>query len=231
MPRTTRKDKLQEKQDPKAMDLFDLDGFPCRPDWVQSVQAQSYKHTGARLTEDDGKCLRLVELLMQQWGIKRIARDLRVSPLTVRAARDVLVAAGRLEPYKQRIVRIYEDIVEAGALYLRDAMEDRLLPASQVGVNLGIIHDKRAQALGEATSVSVGVRVEPRAERLSVEALNAWATECQSTVVPSICEGNEGARATLSVTTPLGDGGVGGGVWGVWGGETARLIRFGQMDL
>lgn len=197
MPRTSTKEKLAEKQDLAAPFLFDEENLPQRLDIVDNIASGKYQHTGARLLDNDGKTLRLVEMLLHGWGVRKIARSLAVSKWTVRAAREELARQGKLAPYKERVVKLYEDIVEAGAHQYRDALEDGLVSPSQIPVGIGIIADKRALALGEATSISATAADPARSRELSVEALNAWIdglklarpVESQSTVPPALTEG------------------------------------------
>jgi hypothetical protein len=192
MARKTKKQALQVKQDPAAPFLFDEQDLPLREDWVQFVREERYKHTGARLLDNDAKALRLVELLIAGWGLKRISREMQVSTHTVRAARSVLVAQGKLATYKERIVRVFEDIVETGAGRYLEALEDGLVPAAQIPVGVGIISDKRALAIGEPTAIGVVAAAQLDQGALSVKALNAWVeslpavpTDAQSTGNPT----------------------------------------------
>lgn len=173
MPRKTRKAELAQRQNPTPM-MFDEDDLPTRPEVLQSVKAGHYKHTGARLLENDALALRVVELLMMQVGLKQIARRLGVSKHTVRAAREELVRRGELAPYKERIVRRMEDIIEVGSANYLKALEDGTVPAAQIPVGVGIFSDKRALAMGEPTAISVVGQAALPAENLSVEKLNAW---------------------------------------------------------
>lgn len=181
-----------ERQDKAAPYLFDENSLPVRADVVAAVSSGRYKHTGDRLLDNEKLALRMVELLTCGWGVKRIAREMSVSPHSVRAARNALVQRGELAPYKERVLAAFEDIVESGAIRLRDAMEEGLIPANQIAFNLGIIFDKRALAMGEPTSIGAAVQVAK--EELSVEKLNSFfdrmkrATDSQSTVLPAVSE-------------------------------------------
>ncbi len=92
MSRKTRKQALQAAQDPAAPFLFDEHQMPVRDDLVGLIRQERYKHTGARLLDNEAKALRLVELLISRWGVKRIAREMNISVHSVRAAREALVA-------------------------------------------------------------------------------------------------------------------------------------------
>jgi hypothetical protein len=189
MPRKTKKQALQVKQDEAAPFLFDEQDLPLREDWVQFIREERYKHTGARLLDNEAKALRLVELLIAGWGLKRISREMQVSTHTVRAARSALVAQGKLATYKERIVRVFEDIVETGAGKYLEALEDGLVPAAQIPVGVGIISDKRALAIGEPTAIGVVAGAQLDQGALSVKALNDWVeslpTDAQSTGKPA----------------------------------------------
>lgn len=172
MARKSKKSELAKQQDAAAPFLFDADNLPMRVEVVQCVKSGSYKHTGARLLDNDRLALRLVELLMLDWPVKRIAEEMKISPKSVRAARAHLVLEGKLAPYKERIVGKMEDIIEVGlSNYLR-ALEAGTVPAAQIPVGVGIISDKRALAMGEPTSIAAGPVVQ--AEDLSVDKLNAY---------------------------------------------------------
>ncbi|HXJ73059.1 MAG TPA: hypothetical protein VNM37_09400 [Candidatus Dormibacteraeota bacterium] len=174
MPRTSKKQQLAAKQDPAAPFLFDEQELPIRNDLVQAIKERAYEHTGARLLDNHEEVLRLVELLMMGWGLKKISKALGHSKHSVRAARDVLVAQGRLAPFKERIVRNFEDIIETGSAAYLEALENGTVPAAQIPVGVGIFSDKRALALGEPTAIAGQVAAAGQAEDLSVEKLNAW---------------------------------------------------------
>lgn len=186
----SKKSQLLERQDPSAPFLFDEEALPFSPELLAAVKEGGYKHTGARLLDNDLKALRLVELLMAGRGLKAIARAMRVSKHTVRAARDMLVGRGEMAPYKERIVRQFEEIVEVGSARYLEALENGLVPAAQIPVGVGIISDKRALALGEPTSIGASVQT-GASEDLSVERLNAWFTGLKRVAVeePSIEKG------------------------------------------
>src|SRR5581483_8636180 len=171
MPRRSRKQMLMERQNPAAPWLFDEHQLPVRPDVLQAVKDERYRHTGARLLDDEAKALRLVELLSAKWGVKRISREMGISKWTVIAARDVLVKRGQLAPYKERLVQIYEEIVETGALKYLVALENGKITPAQIPFGVGIFSDKRALALGEPTVIGAGASG-PSQDDLSVDRLN-----------------------------------------------------------
>lgn len=214
MPRKTKKDELAKRQDPAAPFLFDEQSLPLRADLVQAVKDGRHKHTGARLLDNDAEVLRLVELLMLGWGLKRIALEMRVSKHCVKAARDALVSRGEVAPYKERVVALFEQIVEVGSEKYLEALENGDVAAAQIPVGVGIISDKRALALGEPTSIGVSQVSQAQAEDLSVEKLNAWfkgltPLEVVSTgdpVKPKEIGGSQGPDARLDAT-PEGGGG------------------------
>jgi hypothetical protein len=210
MPRQSRKDQLAKKQDPAALELFDLEGLPHREDLVRNIAERRYEHTGARLLDDDGKALRLVEMLISQVPVARIARELGISRHTVRRAHAALVATGKLAHYKERIAQLYEQICEGSAINYRNAVEANLVPVGQIPIGAGIFHDKRAQTLGEVTSVSVGIRAAPQ-EALSVETINRTienlgkpgAIESASTGFAPVCSETEKCGADLGTSPRL----------------------------
>ena len=134
--------------------LLDDSQLPVCLPVLESIKDRRYEHQGVRLLEDDAKALRLVELILARWGVKKISREMSISPHTVRAARRALVLQGKLAPYKQRVVEMMEDAIEAGMANYRDALESGQVSAGQIPVGMGIIFDKRALAMGEPTSIS-----------------------------------------------------------------------------
>lgn len=174
MPRVTKQTVLQQRQDDAAPYLFDEDQLPLRPDWVQCVQEKRYVFTGQRLLDDDLKVQRMVELLCLGKGVKKVAAAMQVSPHSVRAARDVLVVQGKLAPFKERFVRRAEEFVEDGLDALHEAVHSGRLHPNFMSSAVGIVFDKRALALGEPTTISVGATTRLPAEALSVKALNEW---------------------------------------------------------
>jgi hypothetical protein len=144
MARKTKKMELQRAQDPAAPFLFDEHALPYRPELVKAIKAGEHKHTGARLLDNHKDVGRLVELLTMGWGLKRIAKAMRVSKHSVRAARDELVRRGEMAPFKERVVAKFEEIIEVGATEYLRALEDGEVAAAQIPVGLGIISDKRA---------------------------------------------------------------------------------------
>lgn len=171
MARRTKREKLLEKCNSQQPDLIDGDGLPTCASVLESVVRRRYEHTGARLLEDDAKALRLVELLVGGWGVKRISREMSISPKTVRAARRALVAQGKMAPYVQRVTDAMEDAIEAGVAAYRDALEEGKIPAVQIPVGVAIMFDKRALARGEPTSISAAKPV--LGDELSEAAINA----------------------------------------------------------
>lgn len=171
MARTSQRQVLAKRQDAAQPSLLDDSQFPVEAAALESVRHRRYEFKGLRLTEDDAKALRLVELICLKWGVKKIARDMMISPHTVRAARRLLVTQGKLAPYKQRVVEKMEDAIEAGVDNYLNALEEGRVPAAQIPVGVAIMFDKRALAMGEPTSIrGTG---EAMAEDLKVEDINA----------------------------------------------------------
>lgn len=174
---------------------------------LEAIRSRSYEHRGVRLLEDDAKALRLVELLMARWGVKKISREMNISPHTVRAARRALVIQGKMAPYKQRVVEMMEDAIEAGIERYRDCLENGTVSGAQIPVGLGIIFDKRALAMGEPTSIS---HAQVSDEMPSEDKINAFLSTIPSanTDSPSIAltpkalqiEANPAADASLDAT-------------------------------
>lgn len=176
MPRKTKKEQLEQRQDVAAPFLFDEDALPHRPDLVKAVVEKRYEHTGARLLEDDNKVLQLVDLLLRTppVGLRKIARALGCSRDTIRAAREALVSQGKLRPYKERLVAMYEDFTESSIAMMVRSVELGTYSMQRIAFDHGIIFDKRALALGEPTAISVGATAQLKATDLSVEKLNSW---------------------------------------------------------
>lgn len=192
------------QQDPAAPFLFDQDNLPVRDDVVKAIATGAHKHTGARLLDNHSLVLRMVELLMAGWGLKRIAKEMQVSKHSVKAARDALVARGEMAPYKQRIVAKIEDCIEQGLDNYADALDRNMVPAAQIPIGMGILFDKRALALGEPTSIAGPAAAGQ--EELSVEKLNAWvdslkpakvtpadSSSGETPQIPAETQGKEGA--------------------------------------
>ena len=93
MPRTTKKAMQAERQNPAAPYLFDEQQMPLRHDAGDEGKQGRNLYTGARLLENDQKCLRMVELLMANWGLKRTAKAMHSSKESVKAARDAISKA------------------------------------------------------------------------------------------------------------------------------------------
>jgi transposase-like protein len=176
MAKENKQQALQQREDPAAPFLFDEDDLPQKAEWVQVVEERPYEHTstGARLLDDEEKVQRMVDLLCLGNGIKRVARALGVSPHTVRAARNVLVAQGKVAPFKERFVQRAEELIEDIVENLHEAIENGRLHPNFMSSALGIMFDKRALALGEPTVISVGATTKLQTEALSVKALNDW---------------------------------------------------------
>jgi hypothetical protein len=169
MPRKTKRKVVLQRCDPTQPPLFDEDGFPTRAAVLSAVAARSYEHVGVRLVEDDALALRLVELLVMNWGTKRIAREMHISPHTVRAAKRLLVAQGKMAPLKERVLGILDEITEVGAARYLDGLESGAIPAVQIPVGWGIMFDKKQLLRGEPTSISAS---QTMPAELSVEAIN-----------------------------------------------------------
>ena len=188
MARTSQRDVLADRQRPAQPALFDDSQMPVEAAALESIRQRRYEFKGVRLVEDDEKGMRLVELLALKWGVKKISREMNISPHTVRAARRLLVSQGKLAPYKQRVVEMMEDVIEAGVEKYRDALEEGRVPAAQIPVGVAIMFDKRALAMGEPTSISG--RGEAQAEGLKVEDINAYLERLPSCMTDSVSAGN-----------------------------------------
>lgn len=184
--RKTRKADLARRQKSDEPFLFDYDSLPIREDVVECVRQERYKNTGARLLDNEELTQRVVTRLVLRHGIERIAREERISPMSIRAARDVLESQGKIGGYVKRSVQWIEDIVEAGLRAYYEGIISGAVSPGQLPVGLGILFDKRALALGEPTSIGVSA-VNLRPEVLSERALNAWVdalpVEAESTVI------------------------------------------------
>jgi hypothetical protein len=190
--------------------------------------------------EDDSKVLNLVDLLLRTppLGLRKIARALGCSRDTVRAARSALMEQGKLRPYKERLVELYEDFAEATIGEMVRVAELGQYPINRIAFDHGIILDKRALALGEPTAISVAGHAKLGGQEWSVQALNSWVSaekesgqsaqkgsiiEAQESVVPgSDMDGDSStppsppsaqAAPVAGPDRPLegGGGGLGGG--------------------
>lgn len=216
---TSQRQALAERQDARAMDLFDEEQVPVRPDVLQLVKEGQYHHKGVRLLENEQLCLRLVELLLVRWGMKKIAAELRISKHTVRAARDELVRRGELAPWKERVLAKFNEIIEAGADRYLEGIEKGTISAAQIPIGLGIIFDKRQLALGEPTSIGISGQVALDREKLSVQALNAWVQTLDShstdlVRIPAQSGAGPGLDAGLAAARGSQAQGAGGGSGG-----------------
>ena len=124
--------------------------------------------------DDNDKVARLAEMLLTGVSVRQIAKVLQVSANSVRAARDSLVREGKLKPFKERAVALFQEIIEGGAATYLEGLDSGTVPVNSIPVAVGIFCDKRALALGEPTAITVAASAPLDRESLSVEALNAW---------------------------------------------------------
>lgn len=198
---------LSAELNPAQASLFDDSGDPVCLAVLDAVKLKRYEHTGERLVGDDALALRLVELICLGWGGKKIAREMCISVHTIRAAKKVLEQQKKLAPYKERVVGLFEEIIEVGARNYLDALENGRVQAAQIPVGLGIISDKRALALGEPTMISAPAAA---AQDLNEKKINDYfstlptcKTDYPSTgklTEPQQIASTLGADATLDVT-------------------------------
>ena len=78
MARMTNKSVLADRQQPAQPALFDDQQQPMEPAALESIRHRRYEHKGVRLLEDDAKALRLVELILLKWGVKKISREMMI---------------------------------------------------------------------------------------------------------------------------------------------------------
>lgn len=174
MARVTKKSVLARRDDARAPFLFDYDLLPVRDDMVEIVRTGRYVHTGARLLDNEERTQLVVNRLCLRHGVERIARDLGISPNSIRKMRAVLVAQGKMDGFVKRFTAKVEDTLEAGLEAFYNGILSGEVHPGQLPVGLGILWDKRALALGEPTAISVGATAQLRPEALSVKTLNAW---------------------------------------------------------
>lgn len=148
MARETNREKLLERYDPQQQALFDDAGIAAQLPVLEAIRRKTYEHRGVRLTEDDTKAQRLVELLSLRWGVKKIAVEMGISPHTVRAARRELARQGKLDTFEKRVAEAMEDAIEAGVYHYRDAVEAGLIAPGQIPVGSAIMTDKRRDLVG-----------------------------------------------------------------------------------
>lgn len=181
MARVTKKEMLAQHQETDEQPpLFDYDSLPVRPDIVQIVRESRYVHTGARLLDNEVLTAKMVERLCLRHGVKRIAQDMGISPHSIRAAREELVAQGKMAPFVKRFTDKVQDILEIGLERFEDGVDSGAVHPGQLPVGLGILWDKRALALGEPTTISLNAGVALKPESLAVETLNDWVAKLPS---------------------------------------------------
>ena len=220
MSRESQRQKLLERYQPGQQQLFDEHGVPAEPGVINAIERKRYEHTGVRLTEDEGKALALVDLLVKKWGVAKIAAKLHISKATVRAARRLLADQGKLDPYKKRVVEAMQDGVEAAIGSWRDAVEGGHIHPAQLPIQIGIIVDKIAAAQGEPTSILglAGVAA-ARSDRLTPDKINAAFVDILATVEtpleadssgnsakPQQIEGETAMDASLDASRAVGAG-------------------------
>jgi hypothetical protein len=183
MPRKTRKAELQAQQDPQVLPFFDDEGNRHRPDLLRDVREKRYEHTGARMMDNEPECIQMVGLILAQTPIRSIARIMHVSRHTVRECMKELRGQGKLAPFKEAAVEMMSENILTGLQDYRDALEKGLIAPAQIPLHVAIFADKRAVMLGEASSIMATITGDGRRVReLSVESLNAWAEDAQSSV-------------------------------------------------
>jgi hypothetical protein len=188
MARVTKKSVMARRDDARAPFLFDYDLLPVRDDMVEIVRTGRYVHTGARLLDNEERTQLVVNRLCLRHGVERIARDMGISPNSIRKMRACLVAQGKMDGFVKRFTSKVEDTLEAGLEAFYQGILSGEVHPGQLPVGLGILFDKRALALGEPTSIAVGATAQLRPEALSVKTLNSWVealtVDSESTALP-----------------------------------------------
>jgi hypothetical protein len=208
MSRVNHKAVLAQRNNAAALFLFDENDLPLKPEWVQAIRDKRYEHTGARLLDDEVKVQRMVDLLCLGNGVKKVAKAMGVSPHCVRAARKLLLEQGKLAPFKARFIDRAEELIEDGAAAVVEAIESGKMHPNFISSAVGIFFDKRALALGEPTSISVGASVKLAAEALSVKALNDWAADLSGEGESSGKAGNAKETKDVKVLAASFDAGL-----------------------
>lgn len=104
--------------------------------------------------DDERKTERMVELLVMGCGTRKIAAALHSSRESVRAARAALEVGGRILPFKRRLIALFEEVIELGAVQYHAALDKDEVPPASIPVGVGIFYDKRALLLREPTSIA-----------------------------------------------------------------------------
>ena len=187
--------------------LFHEFSVPMRASLIALVADGNYTRTGARRLDSYAKAL---QTLASEKN--RATTNMNVAASSNRAARVALVAWGHLNPYKQRLVAIFEDIVAGVSAYV-DWLARGLLPLGRIPVGVGIIVHKRGLALIEPSLVEVGVTAPLDRQALAAESLNSWVSsfpiDMASDVlapIPPQKPGTIAVDAVLDATLPLRHG-------------------------
>jgi hypothetical protein len=134
--------------------------------------AKLYVHSGKIVGKDVEFVARLAEMVLRGISERRIARSLGCSRNVIKPVMRELEAAGKLEPYKQRLSKRLGDIASQSIDAIEEAIEAGTMPAQCLPVVMGVALDKKAALDGDGTVVTV------RHEKvLSVEDLRAMAEE------------------------------------------------------
>lgn len=139
----------------REQEQLELIGLPDRPELVMMCQAEPsrYLHTGERALRDVQIVEQVAELLVAGRGMKAIARRVGASPHTIRAMRDALEVAGRLAPFKDRLMRKLQRAAEDSVAEYHEGLISGEVSAAQAPVPAAIFIDKLQLLAGEPTVI------------------------------------------------------------------------------
>lgn len=139
------------------------------------------EHTGMTTQRRDELVQTMLERIAAGASQREVARLFKVSRNTVAAIVAQAEAAGKLEPYKQRVSKKLGRAIESGVEQFVEALESGEISPGQLPVSIGILSDKKAQIDGEAT-VTVEHRKTGEREQIAqyIESLPSAAPESES---------------------------------------------------
>jgi hypothetical protein len=182
-----------EDMDPPAVSQPGLFPAAVQASWeshlvelVDGAGGDRARYTGRTVEKDRELVDALMRGLIGGLGVKALSRLHRVSPQTVRGIRDRAEKAGRLGPYKERMLLKLSQASEDCVDVLLEGLADGTVKAGAVSIPLGIIMDKRAMLDG-APSLIIEHRHELSIDLLKrqIEEARASAVDIQSTVYTS----------------------------------------------
>lgn len=134
--------------------------------------AKGFVHSGKIVGKDAVFVAAVAEMVLRGISERRIARELGCSRNVIKPVMRELEAAGKLEPFKQRLSRRLGEVASLALEAIDEAIEEGKMPAQCLPVVMGVALDKKAALDGDGQVVTV------RHEKvLSVEDLRRWHEE------------------------------------------------------